>query len=318
MLDEWNEQDHALLELLGVLRETGYCFVTPTPKTHRIVLARQLDLTAQTLADVLGWSRPFLPGSIDSRVESLLLQGRAILTLQGRLRSTLRVSSLDGHLFLHSAYPTDAPQSVFFGPDSYRFARLLREELHGTRAASIVDIGTGSGVGAIIASEQIPSAPVRMTDINPCALRLARINAAFAGITPSLHLGDLLADVPDPIDLAIANPPYIVDTEHRAYRDGGSLHGAELSIRMTRNVLERLAPGGRFLLYTGSAIVNGTDRFAEIASKIAGSCFNLDYYEIDPDVFGEELVEPGYADVDRIAAIAAVFTSCRGLSGASK
>ena len=33
----------------------------------------------------------------------------------------------------------------------------------------------------------------------------------------------------------------------------------------------------------------------------------LRYREIDPDVFGEELEQAAYADVDRIAAVGAVF-----------
>ncbi len=33
----------------------------------------------------------------------------------------------------------------------------------------------------------------------------------------------------------------------------------------------------------------------------------LEYRELDPDVFGEELEHPAYAAVDRIALIAAVF-----------
>jgi hypothetical protein len=34
----------------------------------------------------------------------------------------------------------------------------------------------------------------------------------------------------------------------------------------------------------------------------------LDYREIDPDVFGEELSKPIYADVERIAVVGAVIT----------
>ena len=33
---------------------------------------------------------------------------------------------------------------------------------------------------------------------------------------------------------------------------------------------------------------------------------SLDYRELDPDVFGEELDRPAYRDVDRIAVVAAI------------
>jgi hypothetical protein len=37
----------------------------------------------------------------------------------------------------------------------------------------------------------------------------------------------------------------------------------------------------------------------------------LDLSEIDPDVFGEELDQPGYGQVERIAAIGAVIKTRR-------
>jgi hypothetical protein len=60
-------------------------------------------------------------------------------------------------------------------------------------------------------------------------------------------------------------------------------------------------------MYTGTAVVAGRDVFLEHAKEIlsrAGLRFR--YEEIDPDVFGEELDEPAYADVERIAAVGLV------------
>jgi hypothetical protein len=77
---------------------------------------------------------------------------------------------------------------------------------------------------------------------------------------------------------------------------------------MTSEVLPRLNQGGRFILYSGSAIVEGRDamrtRLAAIANTNA--CV-FAYRELDPDVFGEELALPNYGGVERIAAIAALF-----------
>lgn len=71
----------------------------------------------------------------------------------------------------------------------------------------------------------------------------------------------------------------------------------------------RLAPGGRVILYTGSAIVRGEDRLRDALEALAGERgLKLRYREIDPDIFGEELEQPAYAGVDRIALIAAVLT----------
>jgi hypothetical protein len=107
--------------------------------------------------------------------------------------------------------------------------------------------------------------------------------------------------------VAIANPPYLVDPQRRSYRHGGDKRGGDLSLVMAREAAGRLAPGGRLLLYTGSAIVDGRDELRaalEVAMAEAGC--TLDYRELDPDVFGEELERPDYADVDRIAVVGAI------------
>jgi len=306
------DPDAALSALLGELKARGYAFVTPTPATHARVIARADRRTARDLADVLGWSLPFEPGLVEPALLALLESAGQILPHGTLLRAACRVSSLHGHLFLHSAYPTEAEDAVFFGPDSYRFADFVTAGLHDCERARIVDIGTGAGVGGIVAADACPDARVTLTDINPQALRCARINAAFAGLDVELVEGDGLAGVEGEIDVAIANPPYIIDAEGRAYRDGGAMHGARLSLDMAREAAGRLSRGGRLLLYTGSAIVRGRDALkAELEAMMADLGCSLDYRELDPDVFGEELDQPGYADVDRIAVVGAVATRRR-------
>ncbi|MBA3896536.1 MAG: methyltransferase [Sphingomonadaceae bacterium] len=302
--------DGALLDLLAQLRSMSYAFVTPTPKTHEIVVRSRRGEAARTVSDVLGWSLPYAPGTVDRGLEASLKRADVLVPQGDLVRATIRVSSLDGRLYVHSAFPTVAPDSVFFGPDSYRFASLLRTRLGNDRAGQvIVDVGTGAGIGAIVASDCSPGSTLIATDINPLALRFAKLNARAAEKGIVTYQGDILGGYVGPIDVAAANPPYIVDSERRQYRDGGGLHGAELSLRMTQAILPRLNHGGKFILYTGSAIVAGEDRFRALATAAARTheC-TIDYWEIDPDVFGEELESPAYRGVDRIAAVGAVFT----------
>jgi methylase of polypeptide subunit release factors len=302
----------ALVQLLRTLAERGYRFVTATPATHARVVARSDRQLARDLSDVLGWSLPFAPDLLDDDIRRLLEAGDAIKPAgAGRWRSRYRVSSLGDRLYLHSAYPTQAADSVFFGPDSYRFADLIESELGRVpprRGAHIVDIGTGAGVGAIVAATRCPDAKVTATDINPKALCLAAINAEAAGVgIERVESGDLTG-VDDPIDIAFANPPYIIDDGDRAYRDGGGMHGGQVSLDMARMATARLAPGGRLVLYTGSAIVRGGDPLRDALAELAAQRgLSLSYRELDPDVFGEELESDAYADVDRIAVVAAVL-----------
>lgn len=296
----------ALGALLRALRDRQYNFITPTPATHSRVLARREGATAQSLRDVFGWSLPFQPQIVDPDLLSVLKNGDLLDEGEGAFRSRVRVSSREGDLFAHSAYPTTQADSVFFGPDSYRFSSFLKQELPRLSPRSrFVDIGAGSGVGAVVAA-RITRAPAILTDINPTALDFARANWSEASLGAAEFVAsDGLSAVYGEADLVIANPPYIADPAHRTYRDGGGMHGGELSLRWAREAATRLRRGGAFLLYTGSAIVGGKD-VLKSALFDALSDFDVAYREIDPDVFGEELEREDYAGVDRIAVVGLV------------
>jgi hypothetical protein len=61
------------------------------------------------------------------------------------------------------------------------------------------------------------------------------------------------------------------------------------------------------ILYTGAPVVSGEDRFLAVLTRaFAATSRSFHYEEIDPDVFGEELDQPCYAHVDRIAAVSVV------------
>lgn len=302
--------DAGLLALLAALDARGYAFVPPTPETHARVVARPARQTAHDLAGVFGWSLPFAPGVLDPELAGIADRAR-ILEGHGTLRrSRLRVARLRGRLFLHSAFPTASADAVFLGPDSYRFADLIVAELGECPAgARIVDIGAGAGVGGIVAARCCRTARITLTDINPRAIGLARINAAHAGVAATLVETDGLAGIAPGIDVALANPPFLIDATRRAYRHGGGLHGGEVSIAMARAAAARLRPGGRLILYTASAIVAGEDRLrSALDIALADQGCDLRYRELDPDMFGEELASPAYADVDRIALVSAIAT----------
>ena len=91
----------------------------------------------------------------------------------------------------------------------------------------------------------------------------------------------------------MANPPYLLDASERAYRHGGGMLGAGLSLAIVDAALERLEAGGSLLLHTGVAMVEGGDPFlARIRERLASREWEWDYQELDPDVFAEELDSP--------------------------
>jgi release factor glutamine methyltransferase len=298
-----NAASLALLELGQELQRRGYAFVTPTPETHRRVNARPTAGAGNrttSLRDVFGWSRPFIPGALPARVVELMRAADILIEDAGRFRSRVRFSTLQGMTFVHSAFPTEQSDAVFFGPDTYRFCALLRR--WAPRATRVVDIGCGSGAGGISLAQQ--SAQRVLADINDNALALAHINAALNGVTAEIVASDVLAGVGGEVDLVIANPPFLRDGAARLYREGGGAFGEALSLRIVRESLERLSRQGTLIVYTGSAIVDGVDTFLRaVTPLLQASGVQVDYEELDPDVFGEELERPDYAGVDRIAVV---------------
>ena len=323
MLTSTTDADAALGLLLQHLARVGYRFTTPTPLTHQRVLAHRGAQTATTLRDVFGWNMPLTP-TCDAIPRELLaaMRGAGVLRQQGDvLKSLVRVSSIGADLFVHSAYPTTLGEAVFFGPDTYRFARFIQQGVAhvrstGSQPMRVLDVGCGSGAGGVVAARALSHLgplDVWMNDINPLALSYTVINANLAGIAVKPALGDALRAVKGDFDLIISNPPYLEDAAQRAYRHGGAGLGRALSVRIAQEALARLAPGGRLLLYTGVAMVGGVDAFLAdmqplLESGLQGARFDWSYSEIDPDVFGEELDQPAYAHVDRIAAVGLTAT----------
>ncbi|MDB5220675.1 MAG: SAM-dependent methyltransferase [Myxococcaceae bacterium] len=313
-MSERDEGSAALIALGRALREAGYAFVTVTPETHRRVHDRAAAsgrATARSLRDAFGWSRPFEASLLSPAMMDLARAAGILVEERSLLRSKVRFSSIGERLFVHSAYPTTAADAVFFGPDTYRYADLVAGETkHAARSKRVVDIGCGSGAGGIIAAPYAER--IVLADVNAGALSFARVNAVLAGIEDRVEIveSDVLRSVDGPIDLVIANPPYMMDPASRAYRDGGGSFGEALGVRIAREALARLEPGGRLVLYTGAAVVDGVDTFLRAVRDVCVDArADWRYREIDPDVFGEEIEQnDAYANVERIAAVALVAT----------
>jgi methylase of polypeptide subunit release factors len=305
-----DRRTRALLNLGNALRTEAYQFTPITPSTHARVIGREQITEAQSLNDIFGWSRSFRPDRFKAITE-LLTEAEELDRTDGFARSKVRFATLFDQLYVHSAYPTDAADAVFFGPDTYRFARVIKQHLDGIRSPTrIVDIGCGSGVGGIFAASLVRGdrPNVVLVDINDKALRYSAVNCAVNGSHDAATFvkSDLFESVNGRADLIISNPPYLVDAGARAYRHGGQ-RGFDLSLRIALESLERLRPGGRLILYTGTPVVRGIDQFKLALSELfAKRAQTFVYEEVDPDVFGEELENEAYFHADRIAVVVVV------------
>ena len=302
------DESKAALRTLGLaLKQHAYEFTTITPVTHRRVNARVHAAWAHDLPGIFGWSRPFMAAVPGAPLLELMRTAGVVERGAGTLRANLRVSTLGGQLYFHSAFPTTANDAVFFGPDTYRFIRAMRAALRSQErpVRRATDIGCGAGPGAITIALAYPGATVYAADINPAALVLTEVNAAIAGAANVAPVNsNLLNGVEGEFDLIVSNPPYLVDHDQRAYRHGGGDLGAALSIAVVDEAIARLAPGGTLMLYTGVAIVASADPFRlAVEPRLREAGFVWSYEEIDPDVFGEELEQDAYAFSERIAAV---------------
>jgi SAM-dependent methyltransferase len=304
------------IESLGrYLHERRYRFTAVTPETHRRVIANHASCS-DPLRDAFGWNRSFASDALDESIFSTLLHAGAVTPVEssnGLFRSQVRFATLGDCLFAHSSFPTESSDSVFFGPDTYRFAALISRVLQKRRARCerLIDIGCGSGAGGILCASILESRPhVVLADINARALLFAAANASVAGLNDVQCVqSDVLKSVPGDADVIVSNPPYLVDAHERLYRHGGKSFGAELSVRILREALPRLRSGGQLILYTGTVFVDGVDTFLQCAlGHLQSDEFEYTYEEIDPDVFGEELDRRHYARAERIAAVGLIVT----------
>jgi len=144
---------------------------------------------------------------------------------------------------------------------------LVRERLDAKQTPLVADIGTGSGAIPITLAVEEPRLPyLYAVDISRGALAVAQQNCQRHSVEQRIHLlhGDLLTPLPEPVDLLIANLPYVGTDEvnvmtrdvldyepHQALFSGPN--GLDLLQRFFEQVrtVEKLKPHGVMVLEIG-------------------------------------------------------------------
>ena len=179
-------------------------------------------------------------------------------------------------------------------PESEILIEKALNQAQNRPVSTIADIGTGCGAIAISLALNLPQTKIYATDISASALEVARFNCQKHGVANKICLlqGDMLDPVPEPVDLIVANLPYVKESELSQMRspnsepvlalNGGS-NGLDKIYQLCRQVSDKLHTDGCLLLEIGQGQKRAVMTFLHNLFPSAG-------IEVTPDLSGIDRV----------------------------
>ena len=167
-------------------------------------------------------------------------------------------------------------------PDTEVLVNVAAEKAIALESPAIVDLGTGSGIVAILIARLCPRAQVTAVDVSSVALDVARVNAQRHGVNIRFREGDWYAPLGDErFDLIVSNPPYVVAGDPHLQQNGlpfepiqaltdGIVGGDGLAC------IRRLIDGASAHLRTGGWLLmeHGYDQAVEVRRLLAQAGFD--------------------------------------------
>ena len=230
---------------------------SPTPKLDaRLLLEHLLDVPHSYLV-------------VHSEQELTPEQEKSYQQLVARARQEEPVPYIVGHAPFFNFDLHVAPSVLIPRPETEQLVEIVVDWAKEQRAKTAhtalrgVDVGTGSGCIAIALARFLPDLQVTAVDISPKALAIAQQNGArLAPGRIQFRHSDLLQAINMPVDLIVANLPYITSGEWQTLADGVKLYepalaldGGEDGLDFIRQLLQqattRLRTNGAIFLEIG-------------------------------------------------------------------
>ena len=172
------------------------------------------------------------------------LEATGLAEVGDRVRSRARILPIGKVLLASDGFSRDGDDPADYVATYTPTARVLDSLTPRPRVDRALDVGTGSGIHALLAAQH--ARHVIATDVNPRAIAYTELNAALNGLrNVECRRGSLFEPVEgETFDLITCNAPYVVSPERRwVYRDS-EFSEDEVSERVILAAAEHLTAGG--------------------------------------------------------------------------
>jgi methylase of polypeptide subunit release factors len=191
-----------------------------------------------------------LPVSVEEAEEAIGREGVEALEVTGlvqvgdRVVPRARILPIGKILLASDGFSRDGDDPSDYVATYTPTARVLDSLTPRPRVDRALDVGTGSGIHALLAAQH--ARQVIATDVNPRAIAYTKLNAALNGLrNVECRQGSLFDPVEgETFDLITCNAPYVVSPERRwVYRDSEFSEDG-VSERVILAAAEHLSAGG--------------------------------------------------------------------------
>ena len=174
-----------------------------------------------------------------------------------------------------------SPAVLIPRPETEVLVDEARKRAQALTAPRIVDLGSGSGIIAILLARLCPSAAVSAVELSAAALEYARLNARRHSVQIRFLEGDWFEPLgAERFDLMVSNPPYVADGDPHLQQNGLPFepqvalcdgvpggNGMACIRTLIQGARKHLLPGGWLL------IEHGYDQAVEVRDLLSAAGF---------------------------------------------